>query len=154
VQLDETRVAQIDDFKTSATLKLGTQKGTTNYDEAIKLVGDSRVTAFDTFPDAVQALIAGDVDGVVIDDTAGQGYVGVLADKIKLLDGSLISQQLGFIFPKGSDLVKPFNIALAHMRVDGGLEKLAGKWFGPGFKVTYDDIGAGAYGEPTATPNP
>ena len=152
VRVDETRVAQLDDFKASATLKLGTQKGTTNYDEAIKLVGDSRVTAFDTFPDAVQALIAGDVDGVVIDDTAGQGYVGVLADKIKLLDGSLISQQLGFIFPKGSDLVKPFNAALAEMRKDGGLEKLAGKWFGPGFTVTYDDIGPGAYAEPTATP--
>jgi polar amino acid transport system substrate-binding protein len=152
VRVDETRVAKIDDFKASATLKLGTQKGTTNYEEAIKLVGDSRVTAFDTFGDAVQALIAGDVDGVVIDDTAGQGYVGVLADKIKLLDGSLVSQQLGFVFPKGSDLVKPFNIALAHMRADGGLEKLAGRWFGPGFTVTYDEIGPGAYAEPTATP--
>ena len=135
-------------------MKLGTQKGTTNYDEAVKLVGDTRVTAFDTFPDAVQALIAGDVDGVVIDDTAGQGYVGVNADKIKLLDGSLISQQLGFVFPKGSELVAAFNAALAAMRDDGTLDDLAGKWFGPGFVVTYNDIGEGAYAEPTATPNP
>lgn len=153
VRLDESRIKGTDDFK-SGSYKLGTQKGTTNYEEAVKLVGDTRTVAFDTFGDAVQALIAGDVDGVVIDDTAGQGYVGVNADKIKLLPGSLVGQQLGFVFPKGSDLVKPFNAALADMRADGTLDKLAQKWFGPDFKITYDDIGPGAYGEPTATAQP
>ncbi|MGH2594064.1 MAG: transporter substrate-binding domain-containing protein [Anaerolineae bacterium] len=152
VQLDETRFESIDAIKSSSDAKLGTQKGTTNYDEAVKLVGESRVVAFDTFGDAVQALIAGDVDGVVIDDTAGQGYVGVNADKIKLIEGSLIGQELGFVFPKGSDLVGPFNAALAAMRVDGTLTKLAGKWFGPEFAVTYDDIGPGAYDNPTPAP--
>ena len=151
---DNTSITKIDDFKTNTQLKLATQKGTTNYDEAVKLVGESRVTALDTFGDAVQALITGDVDGVVIDDTAGQGYTGVNADKIKLLDGSLVSQQLGFVFPKGSDLVAAFNAALAAMRDDGTLDGLSDKWFGPAFAVTYDDIGEGAYGEPTATPNP
>jgi polar amino acid transport system substrate-binding protein len=151
VRLDETRFSQIDDFKTDTEAKLGTQKGTTNYDEAVKLVGESRVVALDTFGDAVQALIAGDVDGVVIDDTAGQGYVGVNADKIKLIEGALVGQQLGFVFPKGSDLVAPFNAALAEMKADGTLEEINSKWFGPSFAVTYDDIGAGAYDN---TPEP
>jgi polar amino acid transport system substrate-binding protein len=151
VRLDETRFAKIDDFKTDTEAKLGTQKGTTNYDEAVKLVGESRVVALDTFGDAVQALIAGDVDGVVIDDTAGQGYVGVNADKIKLIEGALVGQQLGFVFPKGSDLVAPVNAALAEMRADGTLEAINAKWFGPSFAVTYDDIGAGAYDN---TPEP
>ena len=152
VRLDDERFTSVDDIKTGAETKLGTQKGTTNYDEAIKLVGEARTVAFDTFGDAVQALIAGDVDGVVIDDTAGQGYVGVNADKIKLLEGSLIGQELGFVFPKCSDLVEPFNAALAAMRADGALETLAQKWFGPEFTVTYDDIGPGAYGTPTPSP--
>jgi polar amino acid transport system substrate-binding protein len=150
----ETRITKIDDFKTSATYKLGTQKGTTNYDEAVKLVTDKRVVAFDTFGDAVQALIAGDVDGVVIDDTAGQGYVGVNSDKVQLLDGSLIGQQLGFIFTKGSDLVKPVNAALAAMKADGTLDKLAKKWFGPDFKLTYDAVKPGPTAATTATPSP
>jgi polar amino acid transport system substrate-binding protein len=149
----DSSIAGIEDFKTNTELKIGTQKGTTNYDEAVKLVGEARVTAFDTFGDAVQALISGDVDGVAIDDTAGVGYVGVNADKIKLLPEKMVGQELGFVFPKGSDLVEPFNAALAAMRADGTLEALAKKWFA-GEQISSDQIGAGAYGDPTPTPKP
>ena len=111
------------------------------------------MTGFDTFGDAVQALINKDVDGVVIDDTAGQGYVGVNADKTKLLPEKLVSQPLGFVFPKGSALVKPFNAALAAMRADGTLDKLGAKWFPQGKTVISGEaIGPGAYGTPTPAP--
>ncbi|NTU66221.1 MAG: transporter substrate-binding domain-containing protein, partial [Chloroflexi bacterium] len=131
----DTALTSLNDFKTDEQLKIGTQKGTTNYEEAIKLIGESRVVAYDTFGDAVQALINGDVNGVMIDDTAGQGYVGVNADKIKLLPESAVSQPLGFIFTKGSDLVAPFNAALTAMRADGTLQKLQDKWFPKGKAV-------------------
>ena len=62
----DSPTTSINEFKTSTTLKIGTQKGTTNYDEAVKLVGEARVTGFDTFGDAVQALIAKDVDGLMM----------------------------------------------------------------------------------------
>lgn len=146
----DSAIASADEFKTNTKLKLGTQKGTTNYDQAVKMVGESRVTGFDTFGDAVQALIAKDVDGVVIDDTAGVGYVGVNADKIKLLPEKLVGQQLGFIFPKGSKLVASINAALAAMRADGTLDALAKKWFG-GSQISSDQIGPGAYATPTPT---
>jgi polar amino acid transport system substrate-binding protein len=149
----DSPIASADEFETSDKLKLGTQKGTTNYDEAVKMVGEARVVAFDTFGDAVQALINKDVDGVVIDDTAGVGYVGVQADKIKLLPEKLVGQQLGFVFPKGSELVKPFNAAIAAMKADGTLEALAKKWFA-GPQISSDQIGPGAYAEPTPTPKP
>jgi len=154
VKKGETAITKIDDFKNSSTLKLGTQKGTTNYDEAVKLVTADRVVAFDTFGDAVQALIAGDVNGVVIDDTAGQGYVGVNADKIQLIEGSIVGQQLGFIFPKGSSLVASVNAALAAMKSDGTLDTLSKKWFGPDFAITYDVIKPGPTPATTATPSP
>ena len=146
----DSPIASADEFKTNTKLKVGTQKGTTNYDQAVKMVGESRVTGFDTFGDAVQALIAKDVDGVVIDDTAGVGYVGVNADKIKLLPEKLVGQQLGFIFPKGSKLVASINAALAAMRADGTLDALAKKWFG-GPQISSDQIGPGAYATPTPT---
>ncbi|MGQ9902828.1 MAG: substrate-binding periplasmic protein [Anaerolineae bacterium] len=148
VRKDDMRVDSIEAFKNNASLKLATQKGTTNYEEAIKLVGEARVIAFDTFGDAVQALISKDADAVIIDDTAGQGYVGVNADQIRLLPGFLVGQELGFIFPKGSDLVAPFNAALKSMREDGTLQKINDKWFGPDFNLTYDDI------KPGPTPAP
>jgi len=146
----DSPIVSADEFKASDKLKLGTQKGTTNYDEAVKMVGEARVVAFDTFGDAVQALINKDVDGVVIDDTAGVGYVGVNADKIKLLPEKLVGQQLGFVFPKGSDLVKPFNAAIAAMKADGTLNALAKKWFA-GPQISSDQIGPGAYATSTVT---
>jgi polar amino acid transport system substrate-binding protein len=155
IRTDEDRFSTVDEFK-AGDFKLSTQKGTTNYDEGIKLVGEARVTAFDDFGSAVQAVISRDVDAVIIDDTAGQGYVGVNADKVKLLDGIVSQgQELGFIFPKGSDLVAPVNAALAAMREDGTLQQLQTKWFPQGQQViSYDEVGAGAYGTPEPTTAP
>jgi len=130
---DNSTIVEIADLTSNTALRVGTQKGTTNYEEAKKMVGEDRVVAFDTFGDAVQALIAGDVDAVVIDDTAGQGYVGVNADQVQLLEGKIVGQELGFIFPKGSELVAAFNAAIEAMRADGTLDTLAAKWFGPSF---------------------
>ena len=96
-----------------------------------KLIGEERVVPFDSFGFAVQALIAGDVDGVVMDDVAGQGYVGVNSSDIKLLDDELVSDELGFIFAKDSELVEPFNMALDSMREDGMLDAINAKWFPP-----------------------
>ena len=46
---------------------------------------------------------------------------------------ALVGQELGFIFTQGSDLVEPFNAAIAALREDGTLDQLAAKWFGPAF---------------------
>jgi polar amino acid transport system substrate-binding protein len=151
VRTDETRFTTLDQLK-AGTFKLGSQKGTTNYDQAVAMAGADRVTGFDSFGDAVQALINKDIDALVIDDTAGQGYVGVNKEQLKLLDGKLISQDLGFIFPKGSALVAPVNAALTAMTKDGTLDALRLKWFPQsGQVIGNDQIGEGAYAA-TATP--
>jgi polar amino acid transport system substrate-binding protein len=152
VRNDEARIQRIDDFR-SGSYTLAAQKETTNFEQAMQLSGEARVTGFDTFEDAMQALIDKTVDGVVIDDIAGQGYVGVQADKIRLLDGRLVRQELGFIFPKGSDLVAPFNAALAEMKADGALSRLNAKWFGPDFKVTPAQIKPRPTASPVGAPN-
>ena len=126
VRLDEERFADINDFIADENLLIGTQIGTTNYNTAEELVGADRIQAFDDFGLAVQALLAGDVDAVIMDETAGQGYVGVNADKLKVTGGSLSSDELGFIFPKGSELVAPFNAALATMQADGYSDQASG----------------------------
>ena len=145
-RIDEDRYSSVEDFVADSSLIVGTQIGTTNYDTALDLVGDARIITFDQFDLAVQALIAGDVDAVIIDEVAGLGYLGANSDKVKLTGDSMSSDELGFIFPKGSDLVAPFNAVLAEMKSDGFLEALNAKYFGPDFAYTYDDIGAGAYG--------
>jgi polar amino acid transport system substrate-binding protein len=129
-RIDEERFSSVEELVANEDLTVGVQPGTTNYFVAIDLVGEGRLVAYETFPVAVQALIAGDVDTVVMDDVAGQGYVGVNADRVKIVGEPLTAQEaLGFIFPKGSDLVAPVNAALDSMRADGTLESINNKWF-------------------------
>lgn len=129
VALDEERFSNAAEFA-AGDFTIGVQVATTNYIAAEELVGEERVVGFETFGFAVQALIAGDVDGVVMDDVAGQGYVGVNSEDIKLLPDELVSDELGFIYAQDSELVEPFNMALDAMRADGALGAINAKWFG------------------------
>lgn len=140
VQLDDDRFSSAQDVIDAEDAIIATQVGTTNYELAVELVGEDRIQAFDQFGLAIQALIAGDVDVVIIDDAAGLGYIGENADSIRTIDDPLQSDPLGFIFPMESDLVDPVNQAIQAMRDDGTMEELGLKWFGPDFTVTYDDI--------------
>jgi polar amino acid transport system substrate-binding protein len=130
-KIGEDRFSSVQEFVDNPDFVIGTQIGTTNYNTATELVDESRIQAFDQFGVAVQALINGDVDAVIIDSTAGQGYVGENADQVVALPESIQSDLLGFAFPKGSDLVAGFNAALQSMIQDGTLERINGTWFAP-----------------------
>jgi polar amino acid transport system substrate-binding protein len=39
------------------------------------------------------------------------------------------TEEFGFIFPKGSDLVEPFNAAIAEMQANGTIAMLDQRWF-------------------------
>jgi polar amino acid transport system substrate-binding protein len=133
VRDDETRFQNLDTFAATPKIRLGAQKGTTNYDKAERLVGAERVAAYDGFGELIQALLNRDLDAVLIDDLAGQGYVGASRERLRLLPGGLPPQSLGFIFPKNSPLRAEFNRALAEMRADGTLTQINARWFAPGF---------------------
>ncbi|HZD09961.1 MAG TPA: transporter substrate-binding domain-containing protein [Candidatus Binatia bacterium] len=129
VRKGEDRFSTPEEFAADEDLLIGTQPGTTNYDTAVELVGEDRIVAYDQFGLAVQALINGDVDAVMMDNVAGLGYVGANPDDVMIIEEPLTSEELGFIFPKGGDLVGPVNQALAQMDEDGTLDQLFEKWF-------------------------
>jgi polar amino acid transport system substrate-binding protein len=131
VRLDERRFDTMDGFAKTPGTRIGAQKGNTNYTRAEALVGRERVVAYDAFGDLVQALIGGDLDAVVIDDVAGQGYVGANAERLRLLQGSLDGQDLAMAFPRGSPLRAEVNAALAAMWADGTLQRTSDAWFAP-----------------------
>jgi len=141
VRKDEARIESIDDIVADESLKLGTQTGTTNYETATTYLSEDRISGFEQFGFAVQALIEGDVDAVIIDEVAGMGYLGENADSLKLAGPSMSSDQLGFIFPKGSDLVEPVNLAIKALYDSGFMSTINLKFFGPSFTITYDDLG-------------
>ncbi|MEN4012746.1 MAG: ABC transporter substrate-binding protein [Chloroflexota bacterium] len=140
VRLGENRFANIEEFAQNEALVMGTQVGTTNYETAVKFLPEARIKAFEQFPFAIQALIAGDVDAVIIDEIVGMGYQGQNADKLELIGPSISSDELGFAFAKGSPLVDAVNQALEAMKADGSLAALNEKFFSPSFNITEEDI--------------
>jgi polar amino acid transport system substrate-binding protein len=68
------------------------------------------------------------------------GYQGDNADQLKFIGEAIASDWLGFVFPKGSDMVEPVNAALAEMEADGLLESLAEKYFSDAFTITNDEL--------------
>jgi polar amino acid transport system substrate-binding protein len=108
---------------------VGTQTGTTNALTAEALYGADHVKLYDSFGPAVQALISGDVDAVVIDSPAGQGFIDAQGS-LALLDDVLTGTQgLAFPMTPGSDLVQPFNAAMSALKASGRWGETCAKWF-------------------------
>ena len=134
VRADEARFTDAATFATDANLLVGAQAGTTNFYVAVYSVLDGdeanpRIKLFDTFGASVQALQAGDVDTVLMDQTSASGYIGANPGAFKVVGTPLGTEDFGFIFAKGSDLVAPVNAALAQIKADGTMDALQQKWF-------------------------
>ncbi len=113
---------------------VGAQPGTSPFYTAVYEILDGneqnpRVKLFETFGATVQALKAGDVDVVLTDSVAAKGYVDASNGGLKVIGGPLGTEDFGFIFPKGSDLVAPVNAAIASLKADGTFDALSKKWF-------------------------
>ncbi|MEY4780490.1 MAG: hypothetical protein RLZZ607_1803 [Pseudomonadota bacterium] len=131
---DDSRFTDAKSFGADEALLIGAQAGTTPFYTAVYEVLDGnesnpRIKLFETFGTSVEALKAGDVDTVLTDMTAGQGYVAASEGKLKLVGEPLGTEDFGFIFPKGSELAAPMNAAIAALKADGTLDALNKKWF-------------------------
>ena len=134
VRADEKRFTDEKNFAANPKLLIGAQAGTTNFYVAVYNVLDGneknpRIKLFETFGASVQALLAGDVDMVLMDAASSRGYIGAYPSKLKTVGGPLGTEYFGFIFQKGSDLVAPFNAAIAVLKANGYFDKLNTKWF-------------------------
>ena len=134
VRADEARFTDAKSFGAFNDGLIAAQPGTSPFYTAVYEVLDGneqnpRIKLFETFGATVQALQAGDVDLVLTDSVAAKGYVDASGGKLKVIGGPLGTEDFGFIFPKGSDLVAPVNAAIAAMKVDGSLDALDKKWF-------------------------
>jgi polar amino acid transport system substrate-binding protein len=116
-----------EEFVADEAALVGTQPGTTNEGVALKLVGESRVKGYSENPIAVEALLAGDVDGVPLDGSrcrVSQTAPGRPEAGFKFTSGEM----LAFIYPPGSPLIGPVNIALQEMVDDGIMDQYCQLW--------------------------
>lgn len=130
VRKGDTTISGKDDLK-NVKIVVGVQTGTSNEQTTLKLVADQKkqIKRFDTFDQAVAALMAGDVNCVEIDQPAALGYMRNNPGKIETIKATFTSDDFGFAFQKGdTELINAFNAGLKAIRADGTYDKVYDFW--------------------------
>ena len=108
--------------------KLGAQVGTTSYSYITRFIRPSQSPAvYDSNNDAIAALNAGQIDGIVVDLPTAFFVVAVQLD-----DGTIVGklpqrgqrERFGMVFEKGNSLVRCVNRALNRMWANGTIRRL------------------------------
>ena len=107
---------------------IGTQKGTTSDIYCSDDFGAEHVTTYDSSITAVQALINGQVDCVVVDNAPAQALVKANPG-LKILETEYITENYAIGFNKGNtQLQEAVNKALAELTADGTIQKIIDKY--------------------------
>ena len=114
---------------------IGTQMGTTGYIYASDTVenggyGEDHVIGYETGAVAVQALISGQVDAVIIDNLPAQSYVEAnAAAGLTILEGTWVEEDYAIGLQKGNaDLMAAVNGALNELKADGTFQNIVDKY--------------------------
>jgi len=109
---------------------IGTQRGTTGNIYCSDDYGDDHVIAYDNGITAVQALINGQVDAVVIDNAPAQSLVAANAG-LTILDTEYAVEDYAIGMAKSNTaLLDAVNGALAELKADGTVQSIVDKYIG------------------------
>ena len=118
-------IKSIDDLEGK---QIGTQRGTTGYSYCIDDYGEDSVVPFDDGATAVQNLLAGKVDCVVIDKAPAQEYVKANAG-LTILDTEYANEDYAIGMAKDNTaLQEALNKALAELKADGTIQSIIDKY--------------------------
>ncbi|HAD19720.1 MAG TPA: ABC transporter substrate-binding protein [Lachnospiraceae bacterium] len=108
--------------------KIGVQEGTTGATYCTDDFGADHVTAYTNGATAVQALVSGKADAVVIDSEPAKEFVKN-NDGLKILDSSYVEEEYAIgINKKNPELRKAINSALNELKKDGTVQKIIDKY--------------------------
>ncbi len=109
---------------------IGTQRGTTGNIYCSDDYGDDHVIAYDNGITAVQALVNGQVDAVVIDNAPAQSLVAANAG-LTILDTEYAVEDYAIGMSKSNTaLLDAVNAALAELQADGTVQGIVDKYIG------------------------
>jgi polar amino acid transport system substrate-binding protein len=107
---------------------IGTQRGTTGNIYCTDDYGEDHITTYDNGLTAVQALMNGQVDCVVIDQEPAKAFVAA-NQGLKILDTEYVSEDYAIGMAKGNTaLQSAVNKALAELQEDGTVQSIVDKY--------------------------
>ena len=127
---EDSAIASIDDLSGK---KIGVQSGTTGdiYCSSAPEdggYGEDAVSRYDNGALAVQALLNGQVDCVVIDNEPAKAFVQANAG-LKILETEFAVEDYAAAFNKeDTELLEKFNAALAELKADGTIDAIIAKY--------------------------
>lgn len=130
---EDSAIKSLDDLKDDGTMKFGVQQDTTGDIYASDTpekggYGEDNVIRYKVGADAVQALVAGKVDAVIIDNEPAKSYVA--ANKgLTILDGAWVEEEYAIAVSKdNNELLEKINKALAELENDGTIQTIVDKY--------------------------
>lgn len=127
---EDSAIATIDDL---AGKKIGVQSGTTGDSYCSDTpenggYGEEAVSRYDNGALAVQALLNGQVDCVVIDNEPAKAFVEA-NEGLKILETEFAYEDYAAAFAKENvELLDKFNAALSELKAEGKLDEIVGKY--------------------------
>ncbi|WP_177916865.1 ABC transporter substrate-binding protein [uncultured Eubacterium sp.] len=123
---EDSEIKSVDDL--SSSTKIGVQLGTTGDIYAKDDFGADAVVEMDKGADAVQALLAGKIDCVIIDNEPAKSFVEANPG-LKILDTAYAQEDYAICFAKeNTELKEKVNTALKELIADGTLQKIVDKY--------------------------
>ena len=122
---EDSTIAGPDDL---GDVMIGVQQSTTGHIYASGDYGEDHVTPYKTGNDAVQALVAGKVAAVIIDNEPAKSYVESNPG-LKILDTAYAEEDYAICVAKeNTDLLEKINAALAELKADGTVDSIISKY--------------------------
>lgn len=135
ITIEGSKAAGVTDIAGLKGLLVGAASGTTSFTVIEEVIAPTAgAQAFNSNDDAVLALTSGQIDALVVDLPTAFYLTGASLDAGVLL-GQLppaagVSDEWGFVLPKGSKLTAAVSNALEELKNDGTLDAIIAKWLG------------------------
>ena len=129
---EDSKIKSVDDlFVEGAGIKAGVQLGTTGdifVTDDFKANKSGTVEEYNKGADAVQALVSGKIDCVVIDNEPAKKFVEA-NEGLKILDTEYVTEEYAIAVSKdNAELKDKINTALKELKEDGTLQKIVDKY--------------------------
>lgn len=126
---EDSAIKTVDDlFADGADYQIGVQMATTGDIYATDDFGSDHVQQFDKGAAAVQALVSGKIDCVIIDNEPAKAFVAA-NEGLKVLDTAYAEEDYAICFSKeNTELKDKVNAALEELIADGTVQKIIDKY--------------------------
>lgn len=126
---ENSKIKSVDDlFADGATYKAGVQLGTTGDAYAGEDLGADRVTQYPNGNEAVNALLGGDVDCVIIDNEPAKAFVANNTG-LKILETAYADEDYAACIKKGNTaLLDAVDVAIDELMRDGTIDGIISKY--------------------------